>query len=37
MLKEAKENFQGVKNDKYAQQSNLRELAGLKVGLEYIK
>lgn len=36
MLKDAKENFNGGQNDKYNQQSNMRELAGLKVGLEYI-
>jgi hypothetical protein len=37
LLKEAKENFNGGTNEKFSQQANIREVVGLRVGLEYIK
>jgi hypothetical protein len=37
ILKEAKDNYNGGKHDAYANKSNIRELVGLRVGLEFLK
>ncbi len=37
ILKEAKDSYGGGKHDTYAGKSNIRELVGLRVGLEFIK
>lgn len=37
MLSDAKQNYESSKKDAYTQKANMRELTGLKVGLEFIK
>jgi hypothetical protein len=37
MLKEAKDSYGGAQHDAYANKSNIRELVGLRVGLEFLK
>lgn len=37
LLIEAKGNFNAKNNEVYSNQANIREVVGLKVGLEYIK
>ena len=37
LLKEAKDSYSGGTHDVYANKSNIRELVGLRVGLEFLK
>lgn len=37
LLAEAKQNYNCSRHEQYADKANLREIVGLKVGLEFIK
>ena len=37
LLREAKDSYSGGQHDAYTNKSNIRELVGLRVGLEFLK